>query len=201
MRRLVTQFMAAADVRYLLRSAAKLLVLTVLIAAGPAAATAQTTLGSLSSGERIRISTASSGTSPRVGTVVTAGPDTVVVQSHENGRQVTESIPRDQITRLDVSVGQTRGRKSQFAGIGFLVGVGVAQLISRDRSEGTAIVDEEDIDALFDALLIGGIGAGIGAYVGRAREDWRRVSLGPTQVSLRVPRSGHGVGIGARIAF
>lgn len=200
MRRLVTQF-TPADVRYLLRGVAKMLVLMLLAASVPTAAAAQRTLGSLSSGERIRISTATSGTSPRVGTIVTAGPDTVVVQSHENGRQVTQSIPRDQITRLDVSMGRTRGRKSQFAGIGFLVGVGVAQLISRDRSEGPAIVDEEDIDALVDGLLIGGIGAGIGAYVGRAREDWRRVSLGSTQVSLRVPRSGNGVGVGARVAF
>jgi hypothetical protein len=200
MRRPVSQFMPA-DVRHHLRGAAKMVVLMVLAASGPSSAGAQRTLGSLSSGERIRISTASSGTSPRVGTIVRAGPDTVVVQSQENGRQVTQSVPRDQITRLDVSMGQTRGRKSQFAGIGFLVGVGVAQLISRDHSEGPAIVDEEDIDALFDGLLIGGIGAGIGAYLGRAREDWRRVSLGTTQLSLRVPRSGHGVGVGARIAF
>ena len=200
MRRPITQF-RQADVRYLIRGATKILVLMVLAASVPTSATAQRTLGSLSSGDRIRITTASSGSSLQgTGRIVTASQDTIVVQSQENGRQVTRSIPRDQITRLDVSMGQRRGRKSQFAGIGFLVGIGLAQLIPHESETGPAFVSEEDIDHLFNVLALGGVGAGIGAFVGRAQEDWRRVSLGPPAVSLRAPR-GRGVALGATIAF
>jgi hypothetical protein len=176
--------------------------LMALAASVPTSAAAQRTLGSLSTGERIRISTTSSASSSHTGRIVTASEDTVVVHSTEDGRQVTRSIPRDQITRIDVSMGQRRGRKGQFAGIGFLVGAGIAQLLPRQESQGaTSILDEDDIAELGDALLLGGLGAGIGAYLGRAHEDWRRVSLGTTQVSLRAPRSGRGVAVGATIAF
>jgi hypothetical protein len=201
-KRRVSQFTPAV-VRYPLRGAAKILVLVVLAASVATPAAAQRTLASLSSGDRIRISIESSGSSLQgTGRVVTASQDTVVVQTRENGRQVTRSIPRDQITRLDVSVGETRGRKSQFAGIGFLVGVGIAQLIPRERSQGpTFFLDDNDLSALSNALLLGGMGAGIGAFVGRAREDWRRVSLDATHVSLRAPLTGRGVALGATIAF
>lgn len=197
MRRQVTQFTAAASARNLLRGAATMLMLTALAGSVPAVAAAQASLGFLQKGDRIRISSASSGSSPRTGRLVAASEDTIVVQTNENGRMVTQTIPRTEITRLDVSMGAGGSHSSQFAGIGFFVGAGIAQLIPRGSSQEMVM----DFDALADGLLLGGLGAAIGAYIGRAQEDWRRVPLGAAQVSLRHPQSGRGIGVGATIAF
>ena len=202
MRRLITQVGRETSARYVLRDLATILVLVAQATCLPALAGAQVGVAGLESGARVRVSASSLGSSPRIGRVVTATQDSLVLHTTVDGRPVTRSIARDQITRIDVSVGQRQGRKGQFAGIGFLVGAGIAQLIPREQSEGaTSFLDEDDLNELGDALLLGGLGAGVGAYLGRAREDWRRVSLGATQLSLRAPRAGRGVAVGATIAF
>jgi len=201
MRRPVAQFTAVASARSLLRVAAKLIVLTALTAFVPGGAAAQSAFGWVSAGDRIRISAAPLGSSTRTGRVVAAGEDTLVVRTKDDGRELTHAIPRSQITRLDVSTGQSRGHKSQFAGIGFLVGAGIGKFIHRDDEVGPAFIDEKTVDGLMDILLLGGVGAGVGAYLGRSHESWRRVPLAAPRVSLSLPRSGRGVGLRASMAF
>jgi len=186
---------------HILRGVRKLMVPVALAVWLPAGAAAQTTLADLAGGSRVRVSATSLGSSPLTARVVSASPDTLVVQTAEDGRRTTLRIPASQITRLDVSRGLGRGRKSQFAGIGFLVGAGIAQLISHESSGTSPGLDEGDIGEFTDSVLLGGIGAAIGAYLGRAQEDWRRVQLGETQLSLRLPLTTRGAGLRAAIAF
>ena len=197
----VTRFTTRSDVRYVLRDMARMLVLVALTASLPAAAAAQSSLDDLAAGTRVRVSAASFGSSPRIGRVVRASRDSLVVQTTDGRRLSAQAIPSSQITRLDVSWGAGRGHKSQFAGIGFLVGAGIAQLIPHEDSQESPYIGDGDVSGFVDGLLLGGLGAAIGAYLGRAREDWRRVPLGATQLSLRVPQSGKGLGIGATVAF
>jgi hypothetical protein len=200
MRRQVAQFTAVASARFPVRAAATLLMLAALAASAPSGVAAQSAFGAVSIGDRIRISAAPLGTSARTGQVVAASEDTLVVRTKENGRDITRAIPRDQITRLDVSTGTGRGYKSQLAGFGFLVGAGVAKYIHRNDEVGPAFF-EGAADDLTDLVLLGGLGAGVGAYLGRARESWRGVPLGAPRVSLSLPRSGRGVGMRASFAF
>ncbi|PYP79400.1 MAG: hypothetical protein DMD35_08210 [Gemmatimonadetes bacterium] len=192
----MAQFTAVASARSLLRGAKKLIMLAALASSVPAGAAAQSAFGSVSSGDRIRISTAMPDSSTGTGRVVSVSEDTLVVRTNQNGREITRAFPRSQITRLDVSMGASRGRKSQYAGFGLLVGLGIAQLLPHEEGslDGAA-------DFVADALLLSGLGAGIGAYLGRSHEGWRRVRLGASRVSLNLPRSGQGVGLRASMAF
>src|SRR5215204_3796218 len=151
MRRPMAQFTAVASARSLLRVTAKLIVLASFAASVPGGAAAQSAFGSISIGDRIRISAAPLGSSTRTGQVVAASQDTLVVRTTENGRELTQAIPLSQISRLDVSMGESRGRKSQFAGIGLFVGLGTARLLPHEEGsiDGTA-------DFLADALLLSG---------------------------------------------
>jgi hypothetical protein len=198
MRRPVAQFRAVQSARSLLRVAAKLIVLAALAASVPGGAAAQSAFGSISIGDRIRISTAAPDSLMGTAQVLSATEDTLVVRTKQNGRAITRAFARGQITRLDVSMGQSRSHKSQFAGIGFLVGIGIAELIHREDEGGPSFIDD---DKFVDGLLLGGLGAGIGAYLGRSHENWRRVPLGAPRVSLSLPRSGRGVGLRASLAF
>ena len=201
MRRRATQFTAVSNTRSLIRGAAKLILLAALAASVPGGAAAQDAFGSLSRGDRIRISTAAPDSLTGTARFLSLTEDTLVVQTRENGRETTRAIPRSRITRLEVSAGASRGRKSQFAGIGFLVGAGIGKLIPHDENDGTVILSEGDVDTLMDMLLLGGIGAGFGALVGRSHETWRRVPLGAPRLSLRLPRSGSGTGLRVSMAF
>jgi hypothetical protein len=198
MRRPVAQFTAVASARSLLRVAAKLIVLAALAASVPGGAAAQSAFESISIGDRIRISTAAPDSLMGTARFVSATEDTLVVRTKQNGREITRAIARGRITRLDVSMGQSGSHKSQFAGIGFLVGAGIGKYMHRDDEVGPSFLDG---DGLGDMLLLGGLGAGIGAYVGRSHERWRRVPLGAPRVSLSLPRSGRGVGLRASMAF
>jgi hypothetical protein len=201
MRRPVAQFRAVQSARSLLRVAAKLIVLAALAASVPGGAAAQSAFGSISVGDRIRISTAAPDSMMGTAQFLSATDDTLVVRTKQNGREITRAISRGRITRLDVSMGRTRSHKSQFAGIGFLVGAGIGKYIHRDDPVGPAFLDEAAVDGLMDALLLGGLGAGIGAFIGRPHERWRRVPLGAPRVSLSLPRTGRGVGLSASMAF
>ena len=201
MRRPVTQRSTAVDVGPFRRAATKALLLLMVTASVPTLAAGQQTLADLAGGMRVRVSAASLGSSPRVGRVVAASQDTLVVQTTDGGRQIRQALPHAQITRLDVSRGPGRGHKSQYAGIGFLVGAGIAQLIPHNSSQDSPFIDDGDVAELTDGILLGGLGAAVGAYLGRAREEWRRVPVTATQVSLSLPRSGRGVGVGASISF
>jgi len=201
MRRQVAQFTAVASARFPVRGAATLLMLAALAASAPARVAAQSAFGWVSIGDRVRVNAAALGTSALTGRVVAASEDTLVVRTKENGRDITRAIPRDQITRLDVSTGAGRGHKSQFAGVGFLAGAGLGKFIHRNDDAGPAFFDEKAADALADMLLLGGLGAGVGAYLGRSQESWRGVPLGAPRVSLSLPRSGRGVGMRASFAF
>ena len=198
MRRPVAQFTAVASARSLLRVAAKLIVLAALAASVPGGAAAQSAFGSISVGDRIRISTAAPDSMMGTAQFLSATEDTLVVRTKQNGREITRAIARGRITRLDVSMGQSRSHKSQFAGIGVLVGAGIGKYMHRNDEVGPAFFDGR---GLGDILLLGGLGAGIGAFLGRPYERWRRVPLGAPRVSLSLPRTGRGVGLSASMAF
>jgi hypothetical protein len=159
----------------------------------------------LTPGRRVRVAYAGDGA--RIGTLIELAADTLAVQ-WENGAG-TARMARTRVNRIDVSRGMRGGDKGSRAKVGFAVGAGLGLLIgavSSKSNDGCAGSDSCDdiVNGLatgIGALMLGGIGAGIGAISGRASESWENVPLSPSRMGLVVPVSGRGAGVGLAVGF
>ena len=159
----------------------------------------------LTPGARVRVSYA--GQDARVGTLVALAPDTLAVEWADGAG--TARMARTRVTRLDVSRGIRGSERGSRAKVGFAVGAGAGLLIgvvsSKSNSEcnGSSACDDvvNGLATGIGALMLGGIGAAVGAISGGASEKWENVRLTPPHMGLVIPVRGHGAGLGMALAF
>jgi len=175
---------------------ARFLSVLVLVAIAPEYSAAQSGLASLSPGTRVRVKAASLGPSARSARVVSAGADTLVVRPDGEG-DFTVTLPRTEITQLDVSVGRsTRKARLALAGaaVGGLVGVVVGVATFTDPCvENPAICAgwfyETQGSAAFGGFVGGAlVGAAAGAIAGHfwTTDRWAPRPLHLQSAVLRV---------------
>jgi hypothetical protein len=139
-------------------------------------------------GQRIRVSASALGIAELAGTLVSLGPDTLVIAAAH--RQL--EIPTSAVTRIDVS----RGRKST-AGKGALIGVAGGLLVggaigyiscSAAVSPATCFESQEGAQLGFLLMTAGGgaLGALTGALVGSSirRDRWEPMDLSRVRTTL-----------------
>jgi len=175
---------------------ARFLSVLVLVAIAPEYSAAQSGLASLSPGTHVRVKAASLGPSARSARVVSAGADTLVVRPDGEG-DFTVTLPRTEITQLDVSVGRsTRKARLALAGaaVGGLVGVVVGVATFTDPCvENPAICAgwfyETQGSAAFGGFVGGAlVGAAAGAIAGHfwTTDRWAPRPLHLQSAVLRV---------------
>jgi len=172
------------------------------------------TIAGVSAGSRVRIRTANE--APFVGTLLRSVGDTLLVELTDGA---SLEVPRQRITRLDVS-GGIRRRSWQGAGIGFLAGAGVGAVVGLatyrrsdcgDSAVGQALVCplidgvSREVTVYGDALLIGSATAIVGALIGhRGHETWVPATVarvGDLRPRMEVRRVAGAVGLGATLDF
>jgi hypothetical protein len=157
----------------------------------------------LAPGRRVRVAYA--GEDARIGTLIALAPDTLAVEWANGGG--TARMARTRVTKLDVSRGMRPGEKGSRAKVGFAVGAGLGLLIgavsSKSNSDCVGVCDDVASGHAtgIGALLLGGIGAAVGAVSGRASEHGENVPLSPPPVGMVIPARRHGPSIGLALAF
>ena len=153
-------------------------------------------------GDRVRVSAPGIGVERLVATVLTAKPDTIVVQSRE-----PLALPIASVTRLELS----RDRKSRARlgmAIGFWSGAIAGGVIaaSLEDAEDNFIMDSNPSDAggaLLGSALLGGIaGTGLGALIGSIFrvDQWAAMPLHRIRVTIVPQRKGKlSVGVSLRL--
>lgn len=159
------------------------------VAVALATSPAQSQVGSLREGMRVRVTTPS--VKGLTGIVKSAGADSVVIFTEGSAARL--ALPTSDITRVDVSQGRSIGagaRRGAIWGgaIGGVLGIVAAAAVSADDSYCPSC---EGAAAFAAQSLLGGViwGAGIGAFV--KAEKWETVSMHP-----RVGASATGVRLG-----
>lgn len=132
-----------------------------------------------------------------VGSVVTLGADTCVLEVEGRAEQL--ALPLTSLTRLEVSRGQS-SMWAQGMGIGFLLGATLGAVVGLTAAESWDVGGEAAAAAL--AGLIGVPGAFVGLAVGAStkKERWESVPLDRLRVSM-VPRRDGGLAIRVSLAF
>jgi hypothetical protein len=147
----------------------------------------------VAAGSRVRVVTPAFG--KEEGTAVSVTQDALILRA--TGDTAYQPIPLAQVTKLDVSTG-TYSRKGTFAGIGLLIGAGAGAIAGAasypkptcDRR--TQICFDKLVgpgsrraSAVVGGLLLGLIGAAVGAFVGADPIDkWAPVAV-PSSHSMR----------------
>ena len=176
--------------------------------AAPEYSAAQSGLASLTPGTHVRVKAPPLGSSARSGHVVSAGADTLVVRPDDE-RGFTVTVPRTEITQLDVSVGRsTRKARLALAGAaaGGLVGVvaGVATFTDPCVANPAVCAGwfyETQGSAAFGGFVGGALlGAAAGAIAGHfwTTDRWEPHPLRLQSASLRVlpaPNRGRSVAL------
>ena len=161
-------------------------------------------------GTRVRVTHPGEGR--RVGTVLAFTSDSLTVRW--DAADAASTLPLARVTRVEVSRGRL-SRKRRGAGRGFLVGASAGALLGLTMYEKPACA-RDAIDgwcqdfgrvggAVGSGLLIGGVGAAVGAIVGsRQRDRWQEVTLDAkrARVGLFTPSSRERtIGLAAAISF
>ena len=154
----------------------------------------------LTPGTRVRVSHPGEGT--RTGTVVALTTDTLEVLLA--GRAESAHLPLAQLTRLEVSRGKKRHMRN--AGVGLIVGAGVGAvggyITGEDDCPQEWLCINRPTGAFLGGAFFGSLGGVVGLITGVIpTETWERVSLEGRRISLVAPSSGHGRGVGLRLAF
>jgi len=177
------------------------------VASGAAHAQATgSTPSPLQPGTRIRTSVAGVGTV--TGRVVGVTGDTLRVA--RDGTADTMSVARSSLTWLDVSTSQHK-RRWVGAGVGFLAGAALGGIIgAATYQEPTCAPDAwfcdfggRGMEAAGDGILLGSVGAIVGAIVGAGRADtWQPVDPHQSaRLQLTVPRAAGRYSLGATLRF
>lgn len=150
-------------------------------------------------GARIRVSARHT----YIGTLLSL--DTSALVLRRDALRDTLRLPLATIGRLDVSTGKKSGA-GRGAKLGLMVGAGVGAAVGlAAAAEGCSSQDfvcfgPEVIPGM--AVVVGAMGAGLGALIGAANpiDRWEQVPARPVEVGIAPLRRGR-VGIGASIAF
>lgn len=176
-------------------------VLTAVLLLSPAAAARGQTIGE---GAKVRIAATSLGEKPVLATVVENRTDTIVIRQLD--RPVSISVPRSEISSLQMSAG-TRRPILKYAFRGLVIGgVSAAAIgyLSHDESQeyGFCIIGCSAGD---DAAIAGFVGGVLGLVGGgilgatRQTDQWTTI-IDPKRVSIR-PAVGGGLRLGYSAAF
>jgi hypothetical protein len=178
--------------------------LTMLLAANHVVAAQDATSDSqLGPGARVRV--AYLGESARIGTLIALAPDTLVVRWADGAEPAR--LARAGVMRLDVSRGTRAVDRGQRAKYGFYIGAGIGLLLGAaipQKNEGCDYSVCDDLDDLatgVTSLMLGGVGAAVGAATGRGADIWENVRLTPPRVGLVLPARGQGTGVSLSFAF
>ena len=141
----------------------------------------------LTPGARVRVTYADQDS--RVGTLVALVEDTLAVRWVNSAD--TARMARARVTKFAVSRGMRPSDRGTRAKVGMLVGAGGVLLIAKASGaadSGGGLGDLADGLAVgLGAVLVGGVGALIGAATGGPSEQWEDVSLTRRRVGLVVP--------------
>ncbi len=178
-----------------------------LVASGLGPAFAQT-VHDLDTGSRVRLWAAGVSSRPLIGTIVSPGATELRLQVADQKDPVV--VSRDAITKLEASLGRrSRGRGAK---IGALVGgaVGAIAVLATPEKQCEPAQEPnpffsgclEIISKELGAVMMGGVGAGLGSLIGLAIPPGER--WGPVSAGLRVgvaPAQKGGVLISLSLAF
>jgi hypothetical protein len=152
-------------------------------------------------GATVRAKTNGTGGNWIRGELVAMTTDTVFIR--EAGGDRTVALPTGTLTQLQVSRGiGTRTGKGALLGLG--VGAGTGLLLgvatSLEGCEGFC-QDVEPGQILVVAVLLGGVGAGIGALIGSTSRGERWQRLEPSPKALRIQPGAGGIQVGLSLKF
>lgn len=143
-------------------------------------------------GARVRVLAPSLSAKPVVGTVVGWDKETLLLQLPD--QELATNVPREGITRLEVSQG--RGNRGKTAAIGAIVGASLGLVL-------LAVTPEDSCDSVNPWSCIGiskdeiapavvGLGVGVGALLGLASGHGEKWTVVPTvQLALSAGRRRH----------
>ncbi len=167
----------------------------------------------VSVGARVRITAPYLSKRPLVGTVVTAGADTLKVRLESNA--IPLAIPLGSVTRLDVSSGKKRNA-GKGALIGLFVGGVAGAVVWAAYGERELVSRRSDEEFLFFsstsdwfsctiggcAAFLGGVGLVVGNVLGGIikTEKWKPVSLERMAIGI-TPQRHSGLALSASFAF
>lgn len=181
-----------------MRSQASLFAAALLLALPSDPGAAQAAAAPPAPGARIRVHTRYI----YIGTLLSL--DTSALVLRRDALRDTLRLPLATIGRLDVSTGKKSGA-GRGAKLGLIVGAGVGAAVGLAAAEDCSSQDfvcfgPEVIPAM--AIVVGAMGAGLGALIGAASpiDRWEQVRVRPVGVGVAPLPRGH-VGIGASIAF
>jgi hypothetical protein len=144
-------------------------------------------------GARVRVTAPGAARQRLTGNILTLDEKTLTIID-QGGERV--KVPRELVTRLDVSVSRKR-----YAVHGFLIGAALGGLLGAAPcgSSGHAGCVSGKGAATFFAVLFGAIGGGVGHFV--RSEKWAETPLDRVRFGLRPGPSGHGAGLTLTFAF
>lgn len=154
-------------------------------------------------GDRIRVTAPELNLRRRVGTVVDAEPESIVVRFE--GGEIDLRVDRPLITKIEVPTGERKTQGLRGLGLGAAVGFGLGAtmgLVSGDDDPGLIAFSAEEKAAVL-GVSFGVIGGLVGAVAGHSRkaEVWAPLQDDGPWVSL-VPLVGRGgAGLGVRIGM
>ena len=161
---------------------------------------------SLESGTRIRVTLGGVGTRPFIAVVDTVRDDTITVRTSD---EANNTIPLDQVWRLEVSQGRKRPMWAKTAPLWMpIAAAGAGAILGYSTESKDAFFGRG-----FAAMVAGGMGgvaglvAGVGTAIGVKTEHWKTVpSASRPQVATVAPRlyvapGAHGLKLGVRSRF
>lgn len=176
-------------------SAARVVVLITVLSVPPALPLAAQYAPGPEPGSRVRVRTTQEPALWRRGLVVTVTPDSMAIDLEGAGGTIT--VPLSGIEHLETSTGHRR-LTADGAGVGFGIGLALGLVL------GVAVASSdcfgcEDAGAgsfIGAGLVLGGLGAGVGAIVGSTMTSERWQAGGPP-----APRGGGAASRGYRLGF
>jgi hypothetical protein len=135
----------------------------------------------VTAGSAVRIESSVLGSGLHKGSVVMATYDTLLFQPKADAPPIPIATPN--IIKLDVASGQ-HTHKARGALLGFLIGAGAGAVLGAaiykqpDCAGYCVLPDTRSLDAAFGAVLLGGVGAAVGALMGaHPTETWVHVAV------------------------
>lgn len=146
-------------------------------------------------GRRVRVTAPAFAGPPVIGDLIAIDNLNVTIQSTGSSKVV--AIPRDEVTRFEVSA--KRRRKGRSAGIGALIGLGVGAAAGFAAGDDCGAPDAPSIVCFprpASAAGVGLVGAGLGAVVGMlvapGETVWKSVDPAGLRISVMPSPSGSG---------
>jgi hypothetical protein len=157
----------------------------------------------MTAGSRVRVHVVDRQPPVIAGVLLSATPDSLRLLS-AHGRD-TIAFASSSVARLDLHEG-SRAHTGKGALVGAGVGVGLALVVGiaasgQDCSGSGFCTEPRPEDIGLGMLLLGGVGAGVGALVGAAFHTDRWVRASPPWLVMRVNPAGRSLGTGLKVSI